>query len=135
MKPARRWFQYSLRSFLVVVTALAVWLGVVVNRAREQREAVKAIEALGGDVIYEGEDPFADAEPSGPAWLRRVVGNDFFDAVDVVILERKSDIVRSIPHLKRLRSLYAVYVPYNISTTSLAELEAAVPHCKIHRIR
>ena len=53
MRLTRRWFQYSLRSFLVILTALAVWLGVVVNRARVQREAVKAIEALGGCHFYD----------------------------------------------------------------------------------
>ena len=55
MRPRRRWFQYSRRSFLVVVTSLAVWLGIVVNRAGEQQEAVKAIEALGGHVTYDWE--------------------------------------------------------------------------------
>jgi hypothetical protein len=35
------------------MTASAVWLGVVVNRAREQREALKTIEAMGADVHYE----------------------------------------------------------------------------------
>jgi len=74
MKPTRRWFQYSLRSFLVVLTALAVWLGIVVNSAREQREAVKAIEALGGQVLY---GPFAMLR------LRRT-GNDYFQSVEVV---------------------------------------------------
>ena len=53
MTRTRRWLQYSLRSFLVVLTAFAIWLGVAVNRAREQREAVKAIEALGGTVTYD----------------------------------------------------------------------------------
>jgi hypothetical protein len=47
MATPRRWFQYSLRSFFVLVTAFAVWPGVVVDRARERREAVKAIEAFG----------------------------------------------------------------------------------------
>ena len=49
-KPRRRWFQYSLRTLLVLVTVLCVWLGVTVNRARKQREAVAAIQELGGTV-------------------------------------------------------------------------------------
>lgn len=80
MKRRRRWFQYSLRSFLVVVTALAVWLGVVVNRAREQREAVKAIEALGGSVMYdwhffetpEQKSVMEHATVQLRTWLRRI---------------------------------------------------------------
>ena len=39
-KPRRRWFQYSLRTLFVLVTVLCVWLGVTVERARKQREAV-----------------------------------------------------------------------------------------------
>ncbi|HVX60158.1 MAG TPA: hypothetical protein VHC19_06150, partial [Pirellulales bacterium] len=79
------------------------------------------------------EDPFAE-EPAGRAWLRRVVGDDFFQDAYVAILGEKPDIVKSIPHLKRLRRLYAVGVPYETATSSLAELKAALPHCKIRRI-
>ena len=55
-KPRRRWFQYSLRTLLVLVTVLCVfcvWLGLVSERARKQREAVAAIEAMGGVVYYD----------------------------------------------------------------------------------
>lgn len=44
-KSRRRYLTFSLRSLFVLTTALAIWLGVVINGAREQREAVKAIEA------------------------------------------------------------------------------------------
>jgi hypothetical protein len=74
MKPTRRLFQYSLRSFLILMTALAVWLGVIVNRAREQREAVEAIEAVGGRVVYAGGFYI-------PAWIRQCLGKDLFENV------------------------------------------------------
>ena len=35
-KPNRRWLQYSLRTFFVLLTVFGVWLGVVVHRANEQ---------------------------------------------------------------------------------------------------
>ena len=38
---------------MVLVTVLCVWLAVTVNRARKQREAVEAIEELGGVVYYD----------------------------------------------------------------------------------
>jgi hypothetical protein len=54
LTPKRRWAQFSLASLFVVVTILCVWLSVVVNRAHRQRDAVAAIEALGGEVGYVG---------------------------------------------------------------------------------
>ncbi len=38
----RSWLQFGLRSFLVLLTAFAVWLGWKAERARNHREAVKA---------------------------------------------------------------------------------------------
>jgi hypothetical protein len=68
-----------LRTLLVLVTALAVWLGYMTHRAREQERAVRAIQALGGTVVYDFEIDADDkrrfdAEPPGPKWLRRLVG-------------------------------------------------------------
>ena len=45
-KPRRRWFQFSLRTLLVLVTVLCVWLAMTAERARKQRKAVAAIRAL-----------------------------------------------------------------------------------------
>ena len=67
--PRRRWFQYSLRTLFVLVTVLCVWLAVTVERVRKQREAVEAIEALGGQVYYEYQSS-GGQEPPGPKWLR-----------------------------------------------------------------
>src|SRR5258708_658317 len=50
LTPKRRWAQFSLASMFVVVTVLCVWLSVVANRAHRQRDAVAAIEAVGGEV-------------------------------------------------------------------------------------
>ena len=55
--PQRRWAQFSLGSLFLAVTVLSVWLGVVANQARRQREAVAAIEAHGGKVFYAEPDP------------------------------------------------------------------------------
>jgi SAM-dependent methyltransferase len=54
-KRKRRWFQYSLRTLLVLVLAFGCgfgWLASKIKRAREQRQAVKAIEELEGHVDY-----------------------------------------------------------------------------------
>ena len=146
MNLRRRWFQYSLRSFLILLTVFAVWLGVVVNRAREQREAVKAIEALGGVVLYDWEFnglplPTVRENPNGPHWLRQLVGDDFFQDVQVVVIgldtgsyrpsQAYLEIDTSISLLRRLPTLKEVYVPYNAPDITLSKLRKALPTCKV----
>ena len=113
----RRWFQFSLRTFLLAITALAVWLGVEVNRVRRQREAVEAILAAGGTVHYDYQtDPSRsftpDAEPAAPRWLRKLIGDDFFrDVVDVDLNRTRINdelLIRlnDLPKIKRLNLAY-----------------------------
>ena len=88
-KPKRRWFQFRLRTLMVFVTLCAVvcsWFAVKMQQARRQREAVEAIQNAGGTARYYyevGPDGLFmdDAEPPGPAWLRDVLGIDFFSDV------------------------------------------------------
>jgi hypothetical protein len=81
-----RWFQFSLRTLLVFVTLVALacsWLAVKMKQEKRQREAVAAIQKLGGHVEYDWQrdangNPLPDPQPPGPAWLRRVLGDYFF---------------------------------------------------------
>jgi hypothetical protein len=94
----RRRFQYSLRGlllFVLLASALMAWFGARWRVARQQREAVAVIRALGGEVFYDYEEryltrangparPGGWPEPPGPAWARSLLGVDFFaDAVEV----------------------------------------------------
>jgi hypothetical protein len=67
-----RWgFQFSIRSLLVLTIAVAVpfsWLAVEMKEARNQQETAGAIERLGGTVAW--------SDPSGPMWLRGLLGDD-----------------------------------------------------------
>ena len=93
---ARRWFQLSLRTLLVVVTLAGCglgWLGIKVREARQQQGNVAALLKLGCTVRYDYEyDPqnanpghlVPNATPPGPAWLRRMLGDDFFQSVNGV---------------------------------------------------
>ena len=49
-KSKLQWFQFSLKTLLIVVTLVAIpcsWLAVKLKEAKEQREAVAEIEKLG----------------------------------------------------------------------------------------
>ncbi len=97
-----RWrFQFSIRSLLVLVVAVALpfsWLGLEMKKAREQCDAVAAIRRLGGKAIHDYEFDvtasddgdllvlLAQMNPPAPLWLRTLAGNDFFTTVDDVTL-------------------------------------------------
>lgn len=72
----RRRLQFSLRALLVLMTVGCVWLGREAQLARQQNEAVRQIEALGGSV---GDDGFSfqgkpyqwPGRAAAAAWLGR----------------------------------------------------------------
>ena len=120
----RRWFRFSLRMLLVVMTVLCVWLGFKVNAARRQKEAVEAILKAGGTVTYDwqyrppanptglylvdyGKSLNNSASPPWP-WLSMVFGDDFFQTVTGVFFNAPNpnatkadyDQVANLPALK-----------------------------------
>jgi len=107
-KLRRRWFQFSLRTLFVLVTVLCVWLAVTANRARNQREAVAAIEELGGSVRYEYQNSFGQ-EPPGPKWLRELVGEEYFVSVVDVFLHNTK-----------------------VTDNGVKKLQQALPNCQIN---
>jgi internalin A len=97
----RRWKTISLRGLLLLVLVIAVWLGWIVQKARQQREAVAALQKLGGFVHYDWE--FVDGpvkvprgnliwkptwgiltpakRPWAPNWLRLALGDEYFQSI------------------------------------------------------
>ena len=45
--------RFRLRTLMLLVTLLSIWLGLVTARARRQQAAVDAIRKLGGTVYYD----------------------------------------------------------------------------------
>lgn len=150
VRPGRRWLQFSLRSFLIVLTIGCLWLGWKVERARRQRETVKAIEASGGWVHYDWQSPRVAKNASfwagtsfnskatidAPPWLRRLIGDDFFQDVEVVYLKQGADssdvdVRKLFARLQRLPNLKAVIIKFWISDELLGELETTLPDCEI----
>jgi len=105
-KPRVRWKTISLRGMLLLVVAIGLWLGWIVHKAREQREAVAALQKFGGFVHYDWEfvggpvkvprgnrlwmpswGKFTPAaKPWAPEWMRRRLGDEYFQSIAHVSL-------------------------------------------------
>ncbi len=134
MATCRRWLQFSLRTFLIVLTVGCLWLGSKVERARKQREAVEAIEAVGGVVQYDWQGDIASwkciaefrlapvaTEPPTPKWLRVLVGDHWFQNVKSVVF-------------RTFRSAYEPKGPgvaINVGNTiRTSKIEEVIPHLR-----
>jgi len=78
-------WQYSLRTLLVLVTLLNITFGVGVNRALNQRLAVRRVQTLGGYAIYDHQLPEATTSAVNH-WFRSFFGNDIFATISIVQL-------------------------------------------------
>lgn len=110
----RRRAQFTLKMLLAAVLILSLplsWFAVKMDRARKQEEAISELSELGDvKVLYRYQDswPF-ELEPSGPPWLRRFCGKDFFNDITFVdISNTRADdsttkYLASFPELRFLR--------------------------------
>jgi hypothetical protein len=86
----RKHLRISLRTVMALVLVVAIVLGWRVNKAREQRRIVAAVNEYGGWVHYDWE--FTGGKlttgrlPWAPSWLRSVFGDEFFQEVVYVCL-------------------------------------------------
>jgi len=100
-------FQFSIRSLLVLAVVVALpcsWLAVEMQQAERQREAVVAIEKRSGTVMWD------DEEWACPTWLRRLLGDDFFNSVvGVSFFDTRNgdaELEQLLEHLKGLDQLH-----------------------------
>jgi hypothetical protein len=113
----RRWYRYSLRTFLIVITLFSLAFGFFYNSVQNERRAAKAIAGAHGDIVYDwqtlppGSDQSVQPTAPGPQWLRKCLGPHWFDRIVEVRLNgyiNKSDKNRFAvvgPHLVRLPAL------------------------------
>ncbi|HJT30451.1 MAG TPA: hypothetical protein VJ783_00185 [Pirellulales bacterium] len=147
---SRRPLQFSLGTLLLAVTGLSIWLGVQTKAARLQRAIAADIRRLGGQVYYDWQLDDEDretgrTEPPGPVWLRRWIGDDYFQtavtaylmyvpcrdgdfpaienmpALQTVSLEGTEIGDATLPRLARLRRLRFL----NLSETKITDKGAA----------
>lgn len=101
-----RWFRFSLRTLLLLIAALCVWLGIQVNAAQRQKRAVDALQQGGVGIFFDyyWEIDANDPEISilkhnpvqpGPAWLRKLIGDEYFREVVGVSLNNQCSITES----------------------------------------
>lgn len=91
----RRLTSFSLRTALIGMTVLAVWLGLHMNSVRKQQAAIEAFQRYGGRMHYDYELALADhfrfkmnAESSMPNWLLKAFGRDHFHSVASIQMVR-----------------------------------------------
>ncbi len=86
-RPRLRWFQYRLRTLFIVMLLASIgmsWVATRMQKAKRQRAAIEIIEKRGeGHVLYDYQfdssgNVSPNARPPWPAWLRKLLGDDFF---------------------------------------------------------
>lgn len=112
-KPWRKYLRLSLRALIVLVLLIGGSLGWVVHSARVQREAVAAIQKLGGTVTYDWERKDGRSVPNGkpwaPKWLVDRIGIDYFGHITQVRMVATPELsdaeLTHISHLSQLEEL------------------------------
>ncbi len=101
-KSNRRWFQFRLRTLLLVTAGCAVVLAMwttYLSPYRAQHRAIAALTELGAVVT---------TEPAGPAWLRKLVGDEYL--VNLTFVSFPFDSTDSdLKHLKGLNNLEVLW--------------------------
>jgi hypothetical protein len=79
----------SLRTLLMLILVIALWLGWRVDKAHRQSHAISQVEKYNGYVRFDYEylngKEIPNPEPKGPKWLRQHLGDDYFREVSRVI--------------------------------------------------
>lgn len=102
-------YQFSLRTLLISICIICIWIGWLSESARNQRLATHSILRERGIVKYDYELRGANAPP-GPPWLRRRLGDDYFcTAIEVTfnlqpwtVTDDGLKHICRLPHLKSL---------------------------------
>ena len=113
----RRFWRFGLRSLLLGVTVVCLWMAFLGNSARRQNLVVAALEKAGGTIRYDfqvvatpGKAPGwsldLNAEPPEPGWLLKLIGFGYFHNVAAVgfsgggLTESELALLAQLPKLK-----------------------------------
>lgn len=124
--PKRRWYQYRLRTLLVLVLFASIgmsWVAVRMERARRQQAALAAI-GKSGPMLCSTEG----AAPPGLGWLESVLGEGFFTRVVELRINHSKTTNADLAHLRDLPELRLLLLDGpNVTDAGLAHLEG-LPH-------
>ena len=133
MRKARGFrLRFGIGSMMGLILLLALLGAHLVNSAKAQRRAVAEIAKRKGSILYDfqfaGGDPagnkIPNARPPAPEWLRRWLGDEFFQEVVQVMLSGpnwEDDSLSALEDLPRVRELHLFQTP-NITNAGLAHL-------------
>jgi hypothetical protein len=107
----RRWFQISLRAFVLIVlvgSALTGWLASEGVRADRERKIVEYLQQYNAQILYDyqfSNGTFeANGVPNGPQWMRRRLAVHFFSSATSVQIH-SPDSLEGIECVQGLRKL------------------------------
>jgi len=90
-KKSRRWFSFSLRTALVLLTCFGIWLGWFVPRVQKQKRAVEWIRSFERQPYYSFQFNtagfFTNGSPDVPQWLTSTFGIDCFYSIQMIHLD------------------------------------------------
>ncbi|MDA1051685.1 MAG: leucine-rich repeat domain-containing protein [Planctomycetota bacterium] len=124
----RRYRQFSLYTFLVMLLLGCVWFGGEANRVNQQRQAVAWVLKMGGTVRYDYEVnehgvEVPSAKATGPEWLR-----DYYHQVVHVYINDNP--VCDLTPLANLRSLQVLF----LSQTEVHDLKPLANLKSLHTL-
>jgi len=103
-----RWFSLRIGVLVMLCALPCSWFTVKMHQAKRQQAAVRAIEASGGTVGYDG--LMWNEETPGPAWLATLLGKDFLVNVGSVRLDKTKATDADLENLKGLPRLHLLWL-------------------------
>lgn len=131
-KPCRRWFQFSLRSLLIVMLVLSAGFGLFVHarhKSQEQWAAANALMKMSQSGCQVGED-LTVVEPVKPITWQKRLGIDLPDFTEMVVSgRRKVKDEEALKYLLKLPQLERIWIYRDVDDDDLKAL-SKFPHLK-----